>query len=213
MKNIATWYFDFVSPFAYLQWQRIKRISGVDVHYRPVLFAALLNHHGNLGPAELATKRKFSYRHVQWRADRDGIALRFPPTHPFNPLPALRLCMAAGTTRESIDTIFDFVWRDGNSIDTPGDMDALAKRLDIGDAAVAIANPAIKLALAQNFEQAVADGVFGVPSILLNSELFWGEDATDMFEHYLEDPGLFQTEDMRRLEGLPVGAMRKLPRL
>ena len=104
MSAKAIWYFDFISPFAYLQWQKLKVIRGCSFEYRPLLFAALLDHHGNKGPAEVPSKRLFSYRHVQWRADQAGIDLRFPPAHPFNPLYALRLCVAAGTTELAIDT-------------------------------------------------------------------------------------------------------------
>ena len=92
----ADWYFDFISPFAYLQWQAVRRLPGIVPVCRPVLLAGLLSHHGHKGPAEIPSKRLFTYRHAQWRADRAGIPMTFPPAHPFNPLAALRLCIAAG---------------------------------------------------------------------------------------------------------------------
>ena len=93
----ADWYFDFISPFAFLQLPRVLALRArVEIVPVPIVFGAVLAHHGQLGPAEIAAKRAFTYRYVQWQADRAGIALRFPPAHPFNPLAALRLCVAAG---------------------------------------------------------------------------------------------------------------------
>lgn len=208
--NIA-WYFDVVSPFAYLQWQRIRQLD-VPIAYRPLLFAGLLDHFGHTGPAELPAKRLFTYRHAQWRADRAGVPMRFPPAHPFNPLPALRLCLAAGADRAAIDGVFDFIWRDGLAADTPEGIERLAGRLGIRDAAAALAAPAVKSALRANGELAIRDGVFGVPSLVLDSQVFWGEDATDMFLAYLRSPDMFDTEPMRQLSRIPMGATRKAAR-
>ena len=101
------WYFDFISPFAYLQWRRLRRYhADVAINPKPVLFAAILNHVGQLGPAEIPQKRRHTYRIVLWQARAAGIPLHFPPTHPFNPLPALRLCLAAPDRMQAIDAIF-----------------------------------------------------------------------------------------------------------
>ena len=98
MSAPLDWYFDFISPFAYLQSERLPAVSGaLDLRYRPVLFAGILGAHGQKGPAEIPAKRVFTYRHVLWTARSRGVPLRFPPAHPFNPLPALRARGAAGS--------------------------------------------------------------------------------------------------------------------
>jgi 2-hydroxychromene-2-carboxylate isomerase len=204
----ATWYFDFVSPFAYLQWRRLQRLPLAGLHYRPVLFAGLLDRIGHKGPAEIAAKRVFTYRQVVWRAGRDGIPLRFPPAHPFNPLPALRLCVAAGTTVEAIDTVFRHIWEEGNAVQEPGGIEALARRLGLPDAARALADDGVKSALQENFTQALEHQVFGVPTIACDGLLFWGDDATDMFLDYLRDPAAFRSGQMLRVARLPVAATR-----
>jgi 2-hydroxychromene-2-carboxylate isomerase len=115
MKAIE-WYFDFVSPFSYLQLEAFDRLPPeVEVTLRPVLFAGLLSHWGHKGPAEIPQKRRFTYRFAQWVAERDGIALKFPPAHPFNPIKALRLAIAAGNDIESVRTIFRHIWRENAS--------------------------------------------------------------------------------------------------
>jgi 2-hydroxychromene-2-carboxylate isomerase len=82
------WYFDFISPFAYLHWPKVKAaMSERAIMPVPILFAAVLDTRGQKGPAEIPSKREFTYRHVLWQARQAGVPLRFPPTHPFNPLP------------------------------------------------------------------------------------------------------------------------------
>lgn len=202
------WYFDFISPFAYLQWQRLRTLAAPVTH-RPVLLAGLLAHHGQKGPAEIDSKRAFTYRHVQWKADRAGVPLVFPPAHPFNPLAALRLCIAAGTSAAAIDALFDHLWRDGRRGDDAASLAPVGTALGIDDVAAAIADPAVKARLQANGERALAQGVFGVPTLVADGRLFWGEDATAMFEGFLADPAYFDSAAMRRLDALPVAASRR----
>ncbi|MBP6368625.1 MAG: DsbA family protein, partial [Burkholderiales bacterium] len=111
---IVDWYFDFVSPFAYLQSERLASLPPrVSIRFRPVLFAGLLNANGQKGPAEITAKRTFSYRFVVWQARKLGIPLKFPHEHPFNPLPLLRLAIACDCAPDAVHRIFRFVWKDG----------------------------------------------------------------------------------------------------
>src|SRR6266487_3546889 len=92
----ADWYFDFISPFSYLQCEQLPTLErSIRIRYRPVLFAALLAAHGHKGPAEIASKRRFTYRFVVWQSAKLGIPLKFPAAHPFNPLSLLRLAIVA----------------------------------------------------------------------------------------------------------------------
>jgi 2-hydroxychromene-2-carboxylate isomerase len=205
----ATWYFDFISPFAYLQWPKIRALSSrVEFAYRPILFAGLLERFGHKGPAEIPGKREFTYRHVQWRAQRDGVTLRFPPAHPFNPIAALRLCLAAGSTPAAIDAIYAHLWREGRRGDDAESLAGVGAALGIADVAAAIARPEVKQSLRDNFDAALADGVFGVPSLVAAGEVFWGDDATPMFEAWLHDPDAFESAEMRALKHWPEGVRR-----
>ena len=113
----ADWYFDFISPFAYLQFATLAQLPrDLEITFRPVVLAGILNHLQHKGPAEIPGKRRFTYRHVQWLARHHGIALKFPPAHPFNPLRALRLAIALDCRRDAIVAIFRFIWRDGGSL-------------------------------------------------------------------------------------------------
>jgi 2-hydroxychromene-2-carboxylate isomerase len=214
MSGPLDWYFDFISPFAYLQWRRLWRDEPAlaqRLRPRPVLLAALLQHWGQLGPAEIAGKRRHTYRLVQWQARELGIPLRAPPAHPFNPLAALRLCLAASDRVAATHAIFAHLWEHGGAVDSAQALAPVAHELGIADAAAAIADPAVKQALADNGAEAIALQVFGVPTLVVDGQLFWGNDATSMALAYLADRSLFDDEEMRRIDTLPVAAERPRP--
>jgi 2-hydroxychromene-2-carboxylate isomerase len=205
------WYFDFISPFAYLAWPAVRRLAEThEVVPRPILLAGLLGHHGQKGPAEIPGKREFTYRFVQFQAGRMGLPLRFPPAHPFNPLAALRLCVAAGSTPVAVGQILDWIWAQGREADSPQSLAPLAQALGIGDLAGTLASEPVKAGLRANFEAAMASGVFGVPTAVAGGERFWGLDALPMLQAYLEDPEVFARGDYPRLVKLPMAARREV---
>lgn len=203
------WAFDVISPFSYLAVKQLPRLpAGVDVTLVPVLFAGLLNHHGQIGNAEIASKRRFTYRFAVWRARKMGVPMRIPPSHPFNPLHALRLVIAAGSTQRAAETALDFVFRDGRDVADPVVLADLARALGVDDARAALEDPRIKQQLRDNTDWAIAQGVFGVPTFVIEGELYWGHDAFEMVLDYLRNPEQFTDEEMRRIDHLPVGVVR-----
>jgi len=206
------WYFDFVSPFAYLHWQQLKTLPQFErITPVPIALGAVLHHLGNLGPAEIPAKRRFTYRQVLWQAQQQGVPLRFPPGHPFNPLAALRLCLAADATPASVDILFNWIWRDGRAADTPQALALRAAMLDVGDVVVAVSAPSVKEQLRQNTEAAIAAGVFGVPTLSIDGELFWGNESHALMAAVLADPGLLQQPEWQRIDTLPVAVERSRP--
>jgi 2-hydroxychromene-2-carboxylate isomerase len=205
----ADWYFDFISPFSYLQlrkvrqWRQRFKITPV-----PVAFGAILTHHGNVGPAEIPAKREFTYRFVLWQAENEGTPLRFPPVHPFNPLAALRLCIAAGTSWESVDAIFDHIWRDARAGTNAVELAEPGRTFGIDNVENAINDAEVKSRLRKNTDAAIATGVFGVPTLRIGEEIFWGNDASPMIDDWLAHPDRFKSEEYRRIANLPVGVKR-----
>lgn len=206
----CAWYFDVLSPFSYLQWKTRARFGDrIALQPVPVVFGAILDHWGQKGPAEIVPKRLHTYRACQWRAGKLGLPFRFPPVHPFNPLPALRLIVALDATDAAVDAVFDAVFKDGLDTTEPAVLDAIGRSFGIHDALEQIARPEVKQRLRKNTDAAIASGVFGVPTIDVAGELFWGEDVSEMALDYVQDPALFDSREMRRLRALPSGIVRR----
>jgi 2-hydroxychromene-2-carboxylate isomerase len=204
----AIWYFDFISPFAYLQFSRLSQLPGdLRVIIKPILFAGLLEHHGHKGPAEIPSKRRFVYRFFKWQAARRGVPFNMPPMHPFQPLPPLRLAIAAGGTSEVVGRIFDFIYGRGRNVEGAALLE-LGRELGVDNLETRITDPQVKESLRQNTEEAISAGVFGVPSFVARGELFWGDDATDMLLDFIKDPALFEDPEMVRLSNMPMGVRR-----
>jgi len=206
----AVWYFDLISPFSYLHLKQFHKLpADLEIEYVPVLFAGLLKHWEHKGPAEIPPKRAYTYRQVVWLAGHLGIPFKMPPAHPFNSLHGLRLLVAAGPTRQNVETAFDRVWKEGRDLQDPAELAELARGLHVTDLQAALGDEQVKSRLKANTDAAIAKGVFGVPSFLMGEALFWGQDSLDMMRDYLRDPGLFETPEMRRASSLPVGTARR----
>lgn len=203
----ADWFFDYVSPYAYLAAELLSREEWpMQIRPVPVLFAGLLKAGGQLGPAEIPAKRRFTYRHIRWLARHHDIALRFPAAHPFNPLVLLRATLVSGGDWPVVRRLFRFVWRDGNLPDGP-ELESLLDQINVPPEA--LDDPAIKARLKETTAMAQDGGVFGVPALRLGELVFWGVDALPMFRDALEHPDCHRDAEARRLDGLPQAATRR----
>jgi len=202
MAPSVDWYYDFVSPFSYICLHRLPEI-GVPLNFKPVLFAGLLNHWGQKGPAEIPAKRRWTYRWCTWWAKELGIPFRFPAAHPFNPLGHLRLAIAAGGSPEVVTRIFNSLWTTGEPPEQH--FDELLHELKVDRAALDRAKDVLR----KNTEDAAAAGVFGVPTFVVDGEVFWGADAIEFVRAFLRDTSVLRNEEMRRVDRLPVAAARK----
>jgi 2-hydroxychromene-2-carboxylate isomerase len=204
MRASVDWYFDFVSPFSYIALHRLRELPQA-VNYKPVLFAGLLNHWGQKGPAEIPAKRRWTYRWCTWWARSLDIPFRFPAEHPFNPLQHLRLALACGSRPDAVKRIFESIWMSGANANDPARFAALCTELGVSEPQLAAAKDPLRM----NTDEAAARGVFGVPSFVVDGEVFWGADAIVFLKDYLVDRSVLQNDEMRRLDTLPVGAARK----
>jgi 2-hydroxychromene-2-carboxylate isomerase len=215
VKHI-TFYLDFISPYAYLAFEHLPQaLQGLSysVSYRPVLFAGLLKHHGQLGPAEIAPKRDWTYRQVLWLAHSKGIALQMPATHPFNPLALLRLATACSTSFETgspnryvCETVFRHVWQGGADAADAQRLEALAQQLA---AQHHVQVEEAKVLLKNSTDEAVSKGVFGVPAFEVDGKIFWGLDALPMLRDYLAGDAWFAGADWDGVSKVAVGIARK----
>lgn len=209
-------YFDFISPYAYVAWKRVHVLAaehGREVEPVPVLFAALLDAHGTKGPAEVPAKREYVFKDALRRATMAGLRLVPPPAHPFNPLLALRVASLdfdAPTRRAVIDALFDAVWGDGPGVTDPATVAARLTRAGIdGEAAVReAATDAAKARVRAQTDEALARGVFGVPTLRVDGELFWGYDAFPCAALRMRGEDPVSDELLARWRDLPAAARR-----
>ena len=196
MKQIVFW-FDPISPFACLAFEHLPQaLEGCTyaVDYKPLLFAGLLNHWGQKGPAEIEPKRAWTYRHIAWLAHQHGIALQMPAVHPFNPLPLLRLCIAAGPNRRVVEAVMRHVWRGGADAGDVARLDVLTGALT---PARDVLSDDVKAELRANTDLAITRGVFGVPTFELDGRLFWGLEALPMLRAALVGDAWFEGADWK----------------
>ena len=216
MKEIH-FYFDFISPYAWLAFQALPQtLEGIShrVYYRPVVFGAMLKHHGQLGPAEMPGKRDWTYRQVMWLAKQQGTDLQMPASHPFNSLSLLRLAVAASDNGEPnryvVESIFKHVWCTGLEASDAERLEALQLHLR-SQTNASLKDPQsveVKQLLQQQTQQAIDLGLFGVPSMVVNGQVFWGQDALPMLRAYLQGDVWFESADWQDVGKLPVGIRR-----
>ena len=199
MKHI-TFYLDFVSPYAWLAFEQLpKALEGLSysVQYRPVLLGALLQQHSNPGPAGIAPKRDWTYRHVTWLGHSLGVSLQMPARHPFSPLPLLRQALACSAdghiNRFVAGTLLRHVWQGGHDALDPERLERLA--VELAPQLQPHLEPmgaTVKALLRTNTDTAAAIGVFGVPTFEVDGKLFWGLDSLPMLRAYLENADWFK---------------------
>ena len=212
MKTL-NFYLDFISPYAYLAFEKLpEALAGheVKVNYIPVLFAALLKHNGQLGPAEIAAKRDWTYRQVQWLGYSHGVALDLPAAHTFNPLALLRLALATvaegNPGRDACAAIFEHVWQGGHDAADPERIAALTSSLaPVRDPA----GGAVKVELGNNTDAAIRQGIFGVPTISVDEKQFWGFDSLPMLRAWLDGDSWFDSGAWEAPARIAVGAARR----
>lgn len=188
MKHL-TFYFDFVSPYAYLAFHQLPHaVAGhsVCVSYRPIVLGALFKHWGHVAPADVPAKRAWVYRQCLWLAQQAGLPMQMPAQHPFYPLTLLRLALACGTdgtvNRWVAETVMAHVWAAGADPNDPARLADLQARLQ---PARAPSDPAVQAQLRANTDAAVAAGVFGVPTVVVDDRTYWGLDALPMVSAHL----------------------------
>lgn len=210
-------YFDFISPYAYLAWTQVHDLAarhGREVEPVPVLFAAMLDRYGHKGPAEIAPKRAYIFKDALRQARRVGVPLVPPPTHPFNPLLALRVAslpMEPDARRALISALYRETWGGGPGVTDPAVVAELARAVGLdGDALVrAASEPEAKSRVRAQTAAALDEGVFGVPTLRVDGELYWGFDAWPHIEARLRGEDTVDDEVARRWEHLSASSERR----
>ena len=186
-------FFDFISHNAWLAWHKMPALAekyGLTLEPVPVLFAGLLQAHKQRGPAEVPPKLDWMLWNVLRKAQQHRIPIAPPHTHPFNPLLPLRVAscdLPHDQHLRLIHALFSATWAEGRAvsqIDVVRDI-LTETGLDAETLLAQAKTDAIKTTLRRNTDDAVKAGIFGVPSMKVGGELFWGFDDLPQLENYL----------------------------
>ncbi|MBJ6759488.1 DsbA family protein [Myxococcaceae bacterium JPH2] len=210
-------YFDYISPYAYLAWTRMPALAarhGRALEPVPVLFAGMLNALGSIGPAEIPPKRVWVFKQTFRLAHDLGVPFAPPPAHPFNPLLALRVTAAVSEPEARarlISALYAATWGGGTGIETPEQVGAVIASVGLDAPALLAAarSDEVKERVRRDTEAALAAGAFGVPSVLADGELFWGQDSLGHLEQFLRGEDPLTAADLARWQHLPASASRR----
>ncbi|WP_250490266.1 2-hydroxychromene-2-carboxylate isomerase [Caballeronia sp. INML2] len=197
-------FFDFISPFSYLLLEQHEKWPDMPFELVPVQLMKLLDRWGQPHAATIPSKRVFTYRHALFRAEQLGIPFRMPPAHPFDPSKALRLAVLANGEIGRVREIFRYIWREGRDPSTPEGFRRLCERVGMPDGETRIEDEDVKAKLRDNNDRAVAMGVFGVPTFLVNDQIFWGEDTLPMVLYVARSPNWLDGAEVKRISALPI---------
>jgi len=204
--RILKFYLDYISSNAYLAWLRMPELAArhaLRVEPVPVLFAGLLEANGQLGPAEIRPKARWMAKNNLRKAASLGVRLRPPPSHPFNPLLALRvssLDLEPDLRDALVSALFAATWSEQLDVSDPAVVKRVAAQSGVPAAegvATRASEPEIKQRLRDQTDAAIARGVFGVPSFEIDGELFWGYDDLPYLEPFLAGEDRVDAEDAK----------------
>ena len=211
-------YFDYISTNAYIAWHALPEMArrhGATIEPVPVLFAGLLESTGLLGPAEVPIKARWMWRNNLRKAARLGLPLSPPAFHPFNPLLSLRISslpMADEERTRLISGLMAAVWVNGQHVSEPEVVAKVATDAGLDGAALvhAAQQPDAKARLRRQTDDAIAAGVFGVPSMAVGDEVFWGYDDFPYLDAFLAGADPLPPLDSPEFNTRPAAsAMRK----
>jgi 2-hydroxychromene-2-carboxylate isomerase len=181
-----TFYFDLGSPFAYLAAERLHTVLPEPVRWQPVLLGGLFRLTGRsswaLGDYR---RRQAGMADIERRALAYGLEpMRWPDPWPADYLTAMRAttyAFAVGQGRDFAMQAYRDAFQRGSELSVPENVLRSAQRAGLDREAVrtSIGDPQIKQSLREATDAAYDRGVFGVPTIAIGDELFWGDDRLE----------------------------------
>lgn len=202
MKELE-FFFDFQSPYSYLGFQWLKKNKvlldhlNIEIKYKPVFLAQVIKYYETKGPAEITSKRNYLFKNCLRYAAKNNIEFNIPKTLPFNSLYILRIVEGASqeSKLELIDLFFSAGWQKGCEIGEESSIREilLAKKMSV-ELMEHSTSKEVRVAMKKNYKNAIRKGVFGVPTFIIDDELFWGNDSLSDLEAFLTGADLLDTK-------------------
>jgi 2-hydroxychromene-2-carboxylate isomerase len=196
MQKTFDFYFDVVSPYAYLAATQIDvlcRRTGATCVWRPFLLGAVMHATGNKPPLEVFVPPKrawFLGDPVDWAAHY-GVPFKFPQPFPFNSLKAQRMLVAAAEldkTRELALHFYARFWGEGRPLVELTDLAESASSIGLDGKALSerAESAEVKAQLKFHGDEALKRGAFGAPTFVYENKLYWGNDRMTLLESHLQ---------------------------
>ncbi len=199
MAQVIEFYYDFTSPYSYLAHKRLQQLKDeydAIVEYKPVLLGGIFKATENRPPIAVAPKGSYMLTDLQRYATRYRVPFRMNPYFPINSVKLMRGALAAkqqGNLEQYSDAIFQAMWEDGKALgDDTVIADVLNKAGLNGSELLAANDDApIKEQLRLETDKAVERGLFGVPTMIMGAEIYFGQDRMFFIEEQLTTKASF----------------------
>jgi 2-hydroxychromene-2-carboxylate isomerase len=196
MARTLDFYFDFISPYSYLAHQRVPEIAsrfGYELAYKPVDLKTAKLLAGNTAPRTVDIPLKIRYSRVdqqRW-AKRLGVPIQSPRgSHDSARLNrGTFYAEARGRARDFVTSAWRLVRGEGNGVAEEATFRAVARALGWNEEEfLAYTDSPAAIALYEEATKAAhARGVFGVPTMMIGDEMWWGNDRLDFLEERLTE--------------------------
>ncbi|POF38852.1 disulfide bond formation protein DsbA [Pseudomonas laurylsulfativorans] len=189
MSKTVEFLFDLGSPTTYLAYTQLPAIceqTDSQLIYIPILLGGVFKATGNASPATIPAKGRHMILDLDRYARRYGVPLKFNPHFPINTLMLMRAATGIQLHHPErfiafIDCLFRALWVDGRNLNDPATVAAVLSDngFDPNEVLALTADETVKATLKDNTEKAVQRGVFGVPSMFVDNQLYFGQDRLD----------------------------------
>ena len=195
MSKQVEFYFDFGSPYTYLAYHQLPKITAkrnATIVWRPMLLGGVFQSTGNRSPIEIPAKGRYSLIDLQRWARHFGVPMTMNPHFPINTLQLMRGAVAYQLRGEEefqryLAAIFGAMFERPRNLGQAEQVAAVLQEhgFDAAEFPALISDPTVKDRLKRNTEEAVTRGVFGAPTFFVGEQMFWGQDRLDFVEQAL----------------------------
>ncbi len=192
-------YYDFGSPNAYMAREALKGVverTGVSVTEHPVLIGGIFKLTNNLPPWMAFRKCEPKMKYMMLEIDRfvndhNLTQYKFNSHFPVNTLLPMRAATAAlemGVHDQFVEPVFKAMWEESRNIGEADVLTSVLNNAGLDGAALveAAQDQAIKDKLAANTQAVVDRGAFGIPTMFIGDDMYFGKDRVWMIEQNLK---------------------------
>ena len=183
MNDHIDFYFDIISPYAYIAYKKILKIKDINLKLKPIFLGGLHNLVGITAPAFNKFKMKNMRNDCELVAKKNNISFKWNSKFPINSLNIMRgyLCVENRKKEEYLNSFFEAYWKEDVDLSNEENIKILLKKLKINenDFFNSINNQNIKDKLKQLTQEAFEKEVFGAPTFIVNNKIFWGQDRME----------------------------------